>query len=152
METPRGLSVLAAVVLLSACHRAGPQQVTLGEAFRYLPLPANAQALVKEGGAEAMEFIFVTPTMPDSVVAYYRRVLSADPFHLINERTVGKSVALYAEQDAGPPIWVTINPNGSEGTMVTLAGAKDKDRPDSGAGQVKTADSGRSSTLPIKKP
>jgi hypothetical protein len=143
--------MIVATTLFAACHKAPPKQVTLGAAFKTLPLPPDGQTLVTEGGAEAMRVVTVTPWRPDSVLAYYRMVLSTDPFHLINERTVGKATALYAEQDNGPPIWVTISPNGTEGSQVILAGAKDPNQPD-GAGKVTTADSGTSTPLPVKRP
>ncbi len=151
MRTRLPLSILMAVLLLAACHKAPPKQVTLGAAFKTLPLPPDGQTLVTEGGAEAMQIVTVTPMRPDSVLGYYRMVLSADPFHLMNERTVGKVTALYAEQDNGPPIWVTISPNGTEGSQVILAGAKDPNQPDLD-GKVKTADSSTSTPLPVKKP
>jgi hypothetical protein len=141
--------VISSVALFSACHKAPPKQVTLGDAFKTLPMPPQGQALVVSGGTEAMQLVAVTPLMPDTVLAYYRGVLSADPFHLMNERTVGKVTALYAEQDNGPPIWVTIAPNGTDGSQVVLAGAKDANRP---AGKVTTADSSSSTPLPVKKP
>jgi hypothetical protein len=149
MRTRLPFSILTAALFLGACHKSPPIQVTLGAAFRTLPLPPRGQALVKEGGTEAMRIVSVTPLVPDSVLAYYRRVLSADPFHLMNERTVGKSTALYAEQDGGPPIWVTISPNGNDGSQVVLAGANDANRT---AAAVKTADSGTSAPLPVRKP
>ena len=122
------LPLLAAAVAIAGCHKAPPKQVSLNAAFHLIPLPPNAQALVQEGGTEAMQFVFVTPVSPDSVLAYYRKVLSADPFHLVNEQALGKSTALYAEED-GPPIWVTISPNGSEGSQIIIAGAKDSGPP-----------------------
>ena len=143
--------LLAAVLFLAACHKAPPKAVTLGAAFKTLPLPPQGQALVAEGGTEAMQIVTVTPMRPDSVLGYYRFILSTDPFHLLNERTVGKATALYAEQDNGPPIWVTISPNGTDGSQVVLAGAKDPNQPATG-GKVNTADSGVSTPLPVKKP
>jgi hypothetical protein len=143
--------LFAAGTLMAGCHKAAPKTVTLGGAFRTIPLPPNAQALANEGGVDAMQFLFVTPDLPDSVLAYYRRIFTADPFHLVNERTHGATTALYAEQDNGPPIWVTISANGSEGSQVTIAGAKDANYPDS-AGKLTTADSGATTSLPVKKP
>lgn len=145
------LPLLMAALFVTACHKSPPKQVALESAFHLIPLPLNAQALVKEGGTEAMQIVLVTPSTPDSVVAYYRRILSAEPFHLVNERTSGTSTALYAEQD-GPPIWVTISPNGNEGSQVVIAGAKDANARDSSTGKLKTADSGAAVTLPVKKP
>lgn len=145
------LALFVATALLAGCHKA-PKQVSLGAAFRILPLPPDAQALVKEGGVDAMQIVLVTPWRPDSVVAYYRKALSADPFHLVNERASGRSTALYAEQDNGPPIWVTVAPNGSEGSQVVIAGAKDADHPEVTVTSPKTADTGTAAPLPVRKP
>ena len=62
-----------------------------------------------------MQILVVSRAAPDSVVAYYRRILSADPFHLVNERSSGRTTSFYAEQD-GPSIWITVGPNGNEGS------------------------------------
>jgi hypothetical protein len=146
------LPPLALAVLVAGCHKSPAKQVALEAAFSTIPLPPNAQALVREGGVDAMQIVLVTPLSPDSVVAYYRKVLSAEPFHLVNERSSGKSTALYAEQESGPPIWVTVAPNGSEGSQVVLAGAKDADHPDPNAAKLKTADSVAAATLPVRTP
>lgn len=150
MRIHRILSLLAATAAVAGCHKSPPKQVTFESAFHTIPLPPEAQALVSEGGTEAMQMVFVTPVSPDSIVVYYRRILSADPFHLVNERARGKSTALYAEQDRGPPIWVTISPNGSEGSQVVLAGAKDSTVHDSVPGKLRTADTGARAPLPVK--
>jgi hypothetical protein len=152
MRTRHPVTLLVVAALVAGCHKSPPKEVALSSAFRTIPLPPNAQGLVQEGGADAMQMVFVTPAKPDSILAFYRRVLSADPFHLVNERTLGHATALYAEQDNGPPIWVTLTPNGNEGTQVTLAGAKDSTSRDSTGGTLTTADSGAKTPLPVKKP
>lgn len=153
MRTRHFFPLLAAIVLIAGCRKAAPKEVTFGAAFHTLPLPPDAQALVREGGTDAMQIVLVTPMAPDAVLEFYRATLSADPFHLVNESTTGKSTALYAEQDGGPPMWVTVGPNGSDGSQVTIAGAKDPNSKDSsGTAKVKTADSGASVRLPVKKP
>ena len=58
------------------------------------------------------------------MASYYRKVLSTDPFRLVNERTSGRTTSFYAEQD-GPSIWISVSPNGSQGSMVVIAGARD---------------------------
>ncbi len=52
--------------------------------------------------------------------------LSEPPFHLISETKTGKMTAFYAEQ-SGPSIWITVAPNGNEGSQVVIAGAMEKD-------------------------
>lgn len=152
MRTRLVFPILTAALFVTACHKSPPKQVALNAAFHTIPLPPDAVALVKEGGTEAMQIVFVTPSTPDAVVTYYRKVLSADPFHLVNERVSGKGTALYAEQDGGPPLWVTVGPNGSEGSQVIIAGANDATTRDSSTRKLKTADSGAAVTLPVKKP
>ena len=124
MPRSHRLLALALVVAVAACHKEKPQPVDLGMVLPNLPLPPDAQALTREGGTEAMQFLFVSPASPDSVVAYYRTALSSGVFRLINERTSGKTTEFYAEQD-GPSIWVTVSPNGNDGSQVTIAGATD---------------------------
>ncbi len=126
------LPLLAAATLATGCHKdARKREAPLGAVLPYIPLPPDAQPLTREASANATQILLVTPVSPDSVLAYYRRVLSEDPFHLVNERKSGTSVQLYAEQ-AGPSIWVTIEPNGKEGSQVTLAGASDSLKPAKG--------------------
>ena len=117
---------LAAILLLAACNKSTPKPPDIGAVLPNLPLPPEGQPLVREGGAEAMQFLFVSPVSPDSIVAYYRDALSTGAFHLINESKMGKSTAFYAEQD-GPSIWVTVRPNGTEGSQVIIAGASPTD-------------------------
>ena len=115
---------LAAVALLAGCHKEKPKEATLSQVLPNIPLPPDPEPLVKEIGTNAMQFLIASKIKPDSVVAYYRQILSADPFRLINERTSGKTTSFYAEQD-GPSIWITVSPNGTEGSLVVIAGAKD---------------------------
>ena len=103
-----------------------PPRLEIGAVLPNLPLPPQGQPLVREGGADAMQFLFVSPVSPDSIVDYYRNALSTGVFRLINESKTGKSTAFYAEQD-GPSIWVTVSPNGSEGSQVIIAGASPTD-------------------------
>jgi len=118
------LPLAVALVTASGCHKPAPKPVDLSQVLPNIPLPPNAEPLIRETGTDAMQFLIVSRASPDSVVSYYRRVLSVDPFRLINERTSGKSTAFYAEQD-GPSIWITVRPNGSEGSEVVIAGARD---------------------------
>ncbi len=122
----RTRQILAAILLLAACHKSAPKPPDIGAVLPNLPLPPQGQPLIREGGAEAMQFLFVTPVVPDSIVAYYRNALSTGGFRLINESKMGKSTAFYAEQD-GPSIWVTVGPNGSDGSQVIIAGASPTD-------------------------
>ena len=100
-----------------------------------------------------MQFLFVSPESPDSVAAYYRTMLSTGAFHLVNEQTVGHSTALYAEQD-GPSIWVTVAPNGKDGSQITIAGATDSASRSAMKARIPAApaDTTTRATLPTGKP
>lgn len=115
---------LAATVLLAGCHKPKPKEVNLSQVLPNIPLPPDPEPLVKETGTNAMRVLIVSRVAPDSVVAYYRKVLSAEPFRLVNERSSGRTTSFYAEQD-GPSIWITVSPNGTQGSMVIIAGASD---------------------------
>jgi hypothetical protein len=116
--------LLAAGTVLAACHKAKPKELVVSQVLPNIPLPPEPEPLIRQSGTNAMQFLIVSRVSPDSVVNYYRRVLSQDPFRLQNERTSGKTTSFYAEQD-GPSIWITVSPNGSAGSMVVIAGASD---------------------------
>ncbi|HEY4099413.1 MAG TPA: hypothetical protein VGM20_00895 [Gemmatimonadales bacterium] len=118
------LYVLLAGGVVAACHKGPPKAPPLSSVLPYVPLPPQAQPLASQSGADATQIVAVSPIGPDSVAAYYRDVLSKDPFRLINERTVQHTTVFYAEQN-GPSIWITVQPNGTDGSQVTIAGAKD---------------------------
>jgi hypothetical protein len=124
MRTHHLTVALAATVLLAGCHKPKPKEIKLSQVLPNIPLPPDPEPLVKETGTNAMRVLIVSRVAPDSVAAYYRNVLSADPFRLINERSSGRTTSFYAEQD-GPSIWITVSPNGDQGSMVTIAGASD---------------------------
>jgi hypothetical protein len=126
MRKRSSVVILAAALFSASCHKA-PKPVDIQAVLPNIPLPPQAQALVSQGGLDAMQFVFVSPVSPDSVVAYYRIALATGPFRLINETATGKSTAFYAEQD-GPSIWVTVSPNGNDGSQVVIAGARMKAR------------------------
>jgi hypothetical protein len=124
MRIHRLTFALAATVLLAGCHKPKPKEVNLSQVLPNIPLPPDPEPLVKETGTNAMRVLIVSRVAPDSVVAYYRKILSAEPFRLVNERSSGRTTSFYAEQD-GPSIWITVSPNGTQGSMVIIAGASD---------------------------
>ena len=91
--------------------------------FPNLPLPPGAKFVSRAGSSDALQITLFSPGEPTSVVEYYRDVLSKGRWRLISDQKKpdGK-VVFYAEQD-GPPIWVSVWPTDSAGTMVQLAGA-----------------------------
>lgn len=121
MQTRRIVVVGLLAAALVGCHKAKPKEIDLARAFPNLPLPPEPQILTADRGTEAMQIIVVSPVTADSAVAYYRTVLSTDPFRLINEQKSGKMTTFYAEQD-GPSLWVSVAPNGTAGSQITLAG------------------------------
>ncbi|MGH7583898.1 MAG: hypothetical protein ACREL5_11800 [Gemmatimonadales bacterium] len=120
----RFAACLLALVSTAACHRSPPKEPMLGQVLPNIPLPPHAQPLVREGGVDAIQFVIVSSDPPDSVANYYRNLLSRDPFRLVNERSKGGGTQFYAEQD-GPSLWITVSPNGSAGSQITIAGASD---------------------------
>ncbi|HEY3934194.1 MAG TPA: hypothetical protein VGL65_06200 [Gemmatimonadales bacterium] len=127
MRNRRNFAVLLAVAMLGACHKSAPKTPAMASVLPLVPLPPGAQPLATQGGSDAMQIVVVSPVSPDSVADYYRYILARDPFRLINERTTQHTTIFYAEQN-GPSIWVTVEPNGSEGSQVIIAGAKDTTR------------------------
>jgi len=151
MRTRLPLAILAAALIFAGCHSGQPKAPEIGAVLPNLPLPPGGQPLVREGGADAMQFVFVSPLPPDSIDAFYRGALSSGTFRLINEQVTGKSTAFYAEQD-GPSIWVTVSPNGGDGSQIVIAGAKDAEGRMLKAPPAKSPDSGVSAPLPVRKP
>lgn len=87
-----------------------------------LPLPPGGMALTTGSSKDAMQFLFASPVVVDTVVAYYRDVLAKAPYRLINEATTGGITTFYVEQD-GPSMWVAVQKNGESGSLVTISGA-----------------------------
>ena len=127
MRLHRMLLLLAAGTVLAGCHKPKPKELVIAQVLPNIPLPPEPEPLIRQSGTNAMQFLIVSRVSPDSVINYYRGVLSRDPFRLLNERTSGKTTSFYAEQD-GPSIWITVSPNGSAGSMVVIAGARDSSK------------------------
>jgi hypothetical protein len=122
----RRLFVLVAGCGLLACS-APKKEVPLRDALPNLPLPPSAQVLSREAGEDAMQVRFRSDLEPDQVAIYYRALLGKPPWRLTSD-TPGAdgTITLYAEQD-GPSLWVTIRKaEGAPGSLVVLAGARDK--------------------------
>ena len=136
----RQISALAvSAVLLSGCRDKAPEPPPLSEAIPNLPLPPLATVVSRAGSEDALQITFKTPLPPDSIVAYYRGVLSSGGWSLVGDtRTADGSIALYAEQD-GPPLWVTIRKDSaSSGTVLSIGGAVVRARADSASPQTDT--------------
>jgi hypothetical protein len=78
----------------------------------------------RAGSADALQLTMFSPSKAETVTDYYRNQLSTGKWRLVGDvKRPDGSVALYAEQGAGP-LWVRIWPTSdSAGTMVELSGA-----------------------------
>lgn len=127
MPTKTTLFALLAVSLV-ACKgesAAPPPEApaTLPEVLPNLPLPPGGQMLSQEGTGSALQLMMSTPSPADTILAYYREVLSRPPYRLINEATTAGMTAFFVEQD-GPSMWVAVQGLEAGGTLVTIAGAR----------------------------
>jgi hypothetical protein len=111
---------------LAACTEPPARQTNVAEAMPNIPMPPAASYLSKEIGEEALKIRFRSELDVDAVARYYRGVLSKAPWNLVSDTpTPDGTVALYAEQKDGPPLWVTIRKaEGAPGSFVDLTGAK----------------------------
>ena len=135
MRILRKISVLAvSLPLLFGCGDKAPEPPQLSEAMPDLPLPPAASVLSRAGSEDALQITFFSVLPPDSIAAYYRRILTSGVWSLVGDtRTADGSIALYAERE-GPPLWVTIRKDSaSTGTVLTLGGAVVKSASDSAA-------------------
>lgn len=97
-----------------------------------LPLPPQATVVSRAGSEDALQITFRSVLPPDSIVAYYRAILSSGSWSLVGDtKTADGGIALYAERN-GPPLWVTIKrDSAASGTLVSLGGAVTRPNPDS---------------------
>lgn len=133
MRILRNISLLAAsAVLLSGCRDKAPEPPPLSAAMPNLPLPPLATVVSRAGSEDALQITFRSVLPPDSMAAYYRRVLTKGNWSLVGDtKTADGSITLYAERD-GPPLWVTIRKDStSAGSLLSLGGAVIRSNPDS---------------------
>ncbi len=128
MPTRTLAALLLVTVMAAACQHHQPVNDTpaLGAVLPNIPFPPGAQPIGSNSGKDATQLEFLSNETPDSVASYYRNLLAKPPFRLVNETTTGKTTVFYAEQN-GPSIWVTVEPSGTAGTRVTIAGALQSD-------------------------
>lgn len=121
----RRLFLFAAVIVLGCSDSPKPRRTDIFEAMPNIPLPPEASFLSREIGEDALKIRFRSIVDVDGVARYYRGVLGRDPWKLISDTPMQDgSIALYAEQKAGPPLWVTIRKaEGAPGSLVDLLGA-----------------------------
>lgn len=112
---------------------APPPAAPLETVLPNIPFPPNAKTVASERADQALKLVFASNSPSDSVVAYYRTVLAAAPYRLINEGMSGNITSFYVEQD-GPSMWVTVQPVDMNNSLVTISGAQgDPNRPPSPA-------------------
>lgn len=125
MTTRHSLLALAAFAV-AACgtEPETPAETTLTpvQVLPNIAMPPGGEALGSEGGSEAATLLISTPVSADSVVTFYRDVLSKPPYRLINESVNAGITSFYVEQD-GPPMWLTVEGLEAGGTLVRMSGA-----------------------------
>jgi hypothetical protein len=126
MTTRHAVYALTALVLM-ACgsEPEAPAETVLSpvEVLPNIALPPGGEAIGNEGGTEAATLLISTPVSADSVVEFYRDVLSKPPYRLINESVNAGITSFYVEQD-GPPMWLTVQGLEAGGTLVKMSGAR----------------------------
>ncbi len=122
----RTLSIALLALVAAACKSpevpAEDAGLPMVQALPNIPLPPGGAPVSTERGGDAVQLLVSTPTPSDTVVAFYRDLLSRPPYRLINEAEDKGATSFYVEQD-GPPLWVTVEGLPAGGTMVRLAGA-----------------------------
>jgi hypothetical protein len=93
------------------------------EAFANIPLPPNGVPAGSEGTGDALQLMVTSEFTADSVSAFYRRLLTQEPYHLINESSTAGTTSFYVESADKRPLWVHVTPEASGGSMVRLVGA-----------------------------
>ena len=132
-EMRNGHLIPLAAALLVGCAKddtpKAPESAPIEQVLPNIPFPPEAEPVGSDRTPNAMQLVFASSVPSDSVVAYYRTVLAAAPYRLINEGKAGNVTSFYVEQD-GPSMWVRVQPVDSMNTLVTIAGAKgDPNRP-----------------------
>ena len=120
----------ALVCALSACTGGGEQA---GEAGGNVPTPPvlvgvpvlqGSQLVDTVATGEAARAVLLVAVSPDSVTAFYRRLLPAEGWRIVGDvRSDSGGVDLYAERD-GPPLWIQVRRGGTpDSTRYVLIGA-----------------------------
>lgn len=114
-----------------------PKSPEFAEVFPNLPLPPQATFVSRAGGEDALQITLRSPVAVEQVESYYRKTFKEKGWRLVNDSRDGEGgIVLFVEQD-GPPLWVRIRKaEGGSGTLVDLAGARVKHKPDSARASV----------------
>lgn len=134
--TTRTATIALCALILAGCgggdDAPAESQMPVVQALPNIPLPPEGQPLTSERGGDAAQLLVSTPLEADSVISFYRELLSRPPYRLINEATARSITSFYVEQD-GPSLWITVEGLPAGGTLVRLAGAAVRDTVVSGA-------------------
>jgi hypothetical protein len=121
----RYAKLVLALTVVAACQPdVQVDQAKLSEALPVLLVPPASQVVGRSGSEDALQITFRSQWGEERLAAYYRDVLSREPWELVNdaEDQVGATV-LYAERD-GPPLWIRIDKAvGAAGSLVEISGA-----------------------------
>jgi hypothetical protein len=132
-------TVLVMSLALAACEREPPppKPPEFAEVFPNFPLPPNASFVSRAGGEDALQITLRSNVAVEQVEAYYRQTFKKKGWRLVNDARDGEGgIVLFVEQD-GPPLWVRIRKaEDGSGTLIDLAGAKVKHKPDSARASI----------------
>ena len=121
--------LVALILLATGCGDTAPRpQAKVTETIPNIPIPPDGEFLSKEVGEDALKIRFRSREEVGNVATYYRGLFARDPWKLVSDTPMQDgSIALYAEQRNGPPLWVTIRKaDGAPGSFVDLLGARTK--------------------------
>ncbi len=127
--------LLACLALLAACKAEPPPKTArIQDALPGMPLPGDPTFVSRSGSEDALQVVLTSAQAPDSIVAYYRQILSKTPWTLVSDQAFNTSGRVFYATRNGPPIWVTVipNPKGA-GTQISLNGAVVQTSKDSAA-------------------
>lgn len=116
----------ALTVLILGCgsEPKSTKEPTVAQVFPTLPLPPHPQLVSRSGSADGLQITMRSGADISTVAGFYRSSLSSGNWRLVSDvKNPDGSIALYAEQNGGPPLWVRIwAPGDTNATMVQLTG------------------------------
>jgi len=117
-------AALIALVLACGSEPKPTKEPTLAQVFPTLPLPPRPQLVSRSGSADGLQITMRSGADIATVAGFYRSSLSSGNWRLVSDvKNPDGSIALYAEQNGGPPLWVRIwAPGDTNATMVQLTG------------------------------